>query len=98
MNANQMLAISLSQAYQFAEDARTAEVELRQALGQLARGGRPTDILPSQVALKASEAQAKRNASALMCELIGATKEQIDCALMGDKGEVGELYRTLWVW
>src|SRR5690606_37227676 len=90
-----VLAKMLLRTHDTANQARAALARLRAHLARQADYGGTTDTISMQLAASVAEFQAKRNACADMCLVIGASQAQVDLALRDDDDAFYDLYDAM---
>lgn len=95
MNANQMLAKALDRTHASSDYASAVAAQLRSHIEHMIEHGGSTGTVSAHLTAALSEAQAKRNANADMCLLIGATQEQVDIALGADDDAFYDMFDAL---
>lgn len=90
-----MIAKALLRTHDTANQARAALTRLRAHLGNIDTFSGPTDMISTQLAASVAELQAKRNACADMCLVIGASQAQVDLALGDDSDAFYDLYDAM---
>lgn len=90
-----MIAKALLRTHDTASQARAALTQLRAHLARQADCGGTTDTVSMQLAASVAEFQAKRNACADMCLVIGASQAQVNLALGEDTDAFYDLYDAM---